>query len=66
VIALASRLMQWHILPMAEILRRKKERLAELKVQVRLLEDEIRYLTVHPNGDAIKVPELPEPAKDVR
>ena len=48
---------------MSEILRQKKKRLAELKAQVRLLEDEIRYLTVYPNGDEIRVPELPEPAK---
>jgi hypothetical protein len=51
---------------MTEALRQRKKRLGELKAQVRLLEDEIRYLTVYPNGDEIRVPEPPEPAKDDR
>ena len=51
---------------MTEALRQKKRQLAKLKAEIRVLEDEIRYLTVYPKGDEIKVPELPEPAKDGR
>ncbi len=47
--------------PAGQALRQRRSQLAELKAQVRVLEDEVRYLTVYPNGDEIRVPEPPEP-----